>query len=97
MSGELRVDVDGLRAAAGDSGALAEGLAAGAGAGAAAGGPSTAHSSAAGVAAVNAAIAAMTTRHASRIGGQADAMHTAGGVYERTDSDGGDGVTTVSV
>lgn len=93
--GELRVDVGGLRTAAGNSGALAEVLTAGADA--AAGGPSTAHPSAAGVAAVNAALAAMTTRHASRIGGQADTVHVASGVYERTDSDGGDGITTVSV
>lgn len=92
MSGELRVDVDGLRSAAGSSGALAEGLAAGAVAGA--GSASTTHPSAAGVAAMNAALAAMTARHATRIGGQSSLMHVASGVYERTDTAGGEGITT---
>lgn len=95
MSGELRVDVDGLRSAAGSSGALAEGLAAGADAGPDS--PSTSHPSVAGVAAVNAALKAMTTRHATRIGGQSGLMHVASGVFERTDTAGGEGITTVSV
>lgn len=90
---DLRVDVEGLRSAAGSSSALAAGLTAGADAGTAC----TTHASAAGVAAMDAAITSVQSRQSNRLTGQADAMTTSSASYEATDSAGGHAITTVSV
>lgn len=94
MSGELRVDVDGLRSAGANSGALAAGLSGG---GADAGTTGTTHPSAAGIAAMDAAITSVLGRQSTRLTGQADALTTSSANYEATDTGGGQAITTVSI
>lgn len=92
MAGELNVDTGGLRAAAASSEATAAGLA-----GNTPGAGTSTQPSAAGAAAVNAALTALQGRQSARITGQAADMSTGASAYARTDADGSDAITTVSV
>lgn len=92
MAGELNVDSGGLNAAAASSETAAAGLA-----GTTPGGTTSTQPSAGGVAAVNAALTALQGRQSTRITGQATDMTTSAAAYTRTDADGSDAITTVSV
>lgn len=92
MADALNVDTGGLTAAAADSEAAAAGLA-----GTTLSGATSTQPSAVGVGMVNAALSALQTRQSTRITGQAADMATGAAAYTRTDADGSDAITTVSV
>lgn len=92
MANELHVDAAGLRTAAGNSEGTAAELATGTVEGARGATPSQA-----GVAAILAAAQSVRSRQSSRISGQADDLRVSSALYDSTDDDGADTITTVSV
>ncbi|CAM3793221.1 hypothetical protein H7J08_00750 [Mycobacterium frederiksbergense] len=92
MANQLNVDTGGLSAGAASSEATAAGLTS-----STPGRSTSTQPSACGVAAVNAALTALQGRQSARITGQAADMSTGASAYARTDADGSDAITTVSV
>ncbi|WKG02501.1 hypothetical protein [Mycolicibacterium sp. HK-90] len=89
MANGLEVNAGGLRAAAGASDALADGLAAEAVGGFFCGDDP----SAAGVSAVNAALNMVRQRQARRVAGQGGDLSVGAGRYDDTDSSGADSIS----
>ena len=94
MANDLEVDTSGLRAAAFYSGQIAAGVLA---AGSADSGTVGARPSGAGIAALDAAGAAVRTRQANRIAGQAGDVAAAGEGYDGTDGGSAETIASVSV
>jgi len=92
MPNELHVDTAGLRSAAANSTLAAATLASPAICGSASSQPSGT-----GVTAVNAALAAVLQRQSSRISGQASDLTSSSALYDTTDAEGADAITSVSV
>lgn len=93
MANKLQVDAAGLRVAAAGSDAVAAGLTS-----TEDGNPGSAHPSAVGVAAMNAALASTQSRQSARMTGQSGDLSVSSALYDSTDSDGRDAIsTTVTV
>lgn len=92
MPNELHVDTAGLRTAAANSTLAAATLA-----NPGVSGPASSQPSGDGVTAVNAALAAVCQRQSNRISGQAGDLTSSSALYDTTDAEGADTITSVSV